>query len=80
VERLYREVRAYAIPAGSEEIMLDRQHARTQRALESFDEHCDAYARANAHLSLLLSCSSSLCAVGVRMALKTAAKNFKSKM
>jgi alkylation response protein AidB-like acyl-CoA dehydrogenase len=23
VERLYREVRAYAIPAGSEEIMLD---------------------------------------------------------
>ena len=25
VERLYREVRAYAIPAGSEEIMLDRK-------------------------------------------------------
>jgi len=41
VERLYREVRAYAIPAGSEEIMLD---------------------------------------LGVRMALKTAAKNFKAKM
>jgi len=41
VERLYREVRAFSIPAGSEEIMLD---------------------------------------LGVRMALKTAAKNFKAKM
>jgi len=41
VERLYREVRAYAIPAGSEEIMLD---------------------------------------LGVRMAMKTAMKNFKAKM
>ena len=41
VERLYREVRAFAIPAGSEEIMLD---------------------------------------LGVRMALKTAASNFKAKM
>ena len=41
VERLYREVRAYAIPAGSEEIMLD---------------------------------------LGIRQAIKGAAKNFKSKM
>jgi len=41
VERLYREVRAYAIPAGSEEIMLD---------------------------------------LGIKMALKTAAKTFKAKM
>jgi len=41
VERLYREVRAFSIPAGSEEIMLD---------------------------------------LGVRMAIKTAMKNFKSKM
>jgi alkylation response protein AidB-like acyl-CoA dehydrogenase len=41
VERLYREVRAFSIPAGSEEIMLD---------------------------------------LGIRMALKTAAKNFKAKM
>jgi len=34
VERLYREVRAYAIPAGSEEIMLDlgiRQAIRTSK-------------------------------------------------
>jgi len=41
VERLYREVRAYAIPAGSEEIMLD---------------------------------------LGIRQALKSAAKTFKAKM
>ena len=41
MERLYREVRAYAIPAGSEEIMLD---------------------------------------LGIRQAIKGAAKNFKSKM
>ena len=41
VERLYREVRAYAIPAGSEEIMLD---------------------------------------LGVRQAIKAAAKTFKAKL
>jgi alkylation response protein AidB-like acyl-CoA dehydrogenase len=36
MERLYRDVRAYAIPRGSEEIMLDlsiRQSMRVQRAL-----------------------------------------------
>jgi alkylation response protein AidB-like acyl-CoA dehydrogenase len=37
VERLYREVRAYAIPAGSEEIMLDlaaKQSLKTSEALK----------------------------------------------
>lgn len=36
VERLYRDVRAYAIPGGSEEIMLDlsiRQALRVHKAL-----------------------------------------------
>lgn len=36
VERLYRDVRAYAIPGGSEEIMLDlsiRQSARVHKVL-----------------------------------------------
>ena len=36
VERLYRDVRAYAIPGGSEEIMLDlsiRQSMRVHKAL-----------------------------------------------
>ena len=36
VERLYREVRAYAIPGGSEEIMLDlsvRQALRVHKAM-----------------------------------------------
>lgn len=36
VERLYRDVRAYAIPGGSEEIMLDlsmRQSLRVHKAL-----------------------------------------------
>lgn len=36
VERLYRDVRAYAIPGGSEEIMLDlsiRQALRVHKAI-----------------------------------------------
>lgn len=33
IERLYREVRAYAIPGGSEEIMLDLGIRQAQRGL-----------------------------------------------
>lgn len=41
VERLYREVRAYAIPGGSEEIMLDlgvRQSLRVAKAFQQMSK------------------------------------------
>ena len=42
VERIYREVRAYAIPAGSEEIMLDlgvRQYMRLMQKAQKHQQH-----------------------------------------
>ena len=38
VERLYREVRAYAIPGGSEEIMLDLGVRQSLRVAKAFHQ------------------------------------------
>lgn len=81
VERLYREVRAYAIPAGSEEIMLDRKEKmKTLRSRAMFIGWDYQFTHHSLQFYSSFFFSLSLFLVGIRQAIKGAAKAGKAKM